>query len=69
LDQNTHVAKDFTNYTIFSLWDTYRALHPLFNLIQTKRNSDMVESMLAHYDQSVHLCYQFGLIMLMRTGV
>ena len=54
LDQNTHVAKDFTNYTIFSLWDTYRALHPLFNLIQTKRNSDMVESMLAHYDQSVH---------------
>ncbi len=54
LDQNIHTADNFTNYTIFSLWDTYRALHPLFNLIQTKRNSDMVESMLAHYDQSVH---------------
>ena len=54
LDQNIHKAKDFTNYTIFSLWDTYRALHPLFNLIQQKRNSDMIESMMAHYDQSVH---------------
>lgn len=52
LDQEVHQAKDFTNYTTFSLWDTYRALHPFFNLVQTKRNSDMVSSMLAHYDQS-----------------
>ncbi|MEO7673930.1 MAG: GH92 family glycosyl hydrolase [Pyrinomonadaceae bacterium] len=42
------------NYTTFSLWDTYRALHPFFNIIQPKRNRDMVRSMLAHYDQSVH---------------
>ncbi|MGN6193799.1 MAG: GH92 family glycosyl hydrolase [Ginsengibacter sp.] len=53
LDQNVHKAKGFTNYTTFSLWDTYRALHPLFNIIQPKRNSDMIKSMLAHYDQSV----------------
>ncbi len=53
LDQNTHQAKGFTNYTTFSLWDTYRALHPLFNILQPKRNADMVKSMLAHYDQSV----------------
>jgi predicted alpha-1,2-mannosidase len=53
LDQNTHKATGFTNYTTFSLWDTYRALHPLFNIIQPKRNADMVASMLAHYDQSV----------------
>ena len=52
LDQNIHAAKDFTNYTTFSLWDTYRALHPLFNIIQSKRNRDMVNSMLAHYNQS-----------------
>lgn len=51
LDQNTHTA-DFTNYTTFSLWDTYRTLHPFFNIIQPKRNDDMVKSMLAHYDQS-----------------
>lgn len=52
LDQNVHQATDFTNYTTFSLWDTYRALHPLFNLIQPERNNDMVHSMMAHYDQS-----------------
>jgi len=54
LDQNIHKADGFTNYTTFSLWDTYRALHPLFNIVQPKRNTDMIKSMLAHYDQSVH---------------
>jgi predicted alpha-1,2-mannosidase len=54
LDQNIHEAKDFTNYTVFSLWDTYRALHPLFNVIQPSRNADMVKSMMEHYNQSVH---------------
>lgn len=54
LDQNVHQAKGFTNYTTFSLWDTYRALHPFFNIVQPKRNGEMVNSMMAHYDQSVH---------------
>ncbi|MCB9000541.1 MAG: glycoside hydrolase family 92 protein [Bacteroidales bacterium] len=54
LDQNVHKATDFVNYTTFSLWDTYRALHPLFNIIQPQRNVDMIKSMLAHYHQSVH---------------
>lgn len=54
LDQNIHQSEGFTNYSIFSLWDTFRALHPLFNLIQPTRNTDMIKSMLAHYDQSVH---------------
>ncbi|MEA1888028.1 MAG: GH92 family glycosyl hydrolase [Bacteroidota bacterium] len=54
IDQNIHRAEGFTNYTIFSLWDTYRALHPLFNIIQPSRSIDMVESMLTHFDQSVH---------------
>ena len=52
LDQDVHIAKDFTNYSTFSLWDTYRALHPFFNIIQPSRNNDMVKSMMAHYDQS-----------------
>ena len=52
LDQDVHKAEGFTNYTTFSLWDTYRALHPFFNIIQPARNNDMVKSMLAHYDQS-----------------
>lgn len=55
IDHNIHQAENgFTNYTIFSVWDTYRALHPLFNLINRERSEDIVNSMLAHYDQSVH---------------
>jgi predicted alpha-1,2-mannosidase len=54
LDQNVHQANGFTNYTTFSLWDTYRALHPFFNIVQPKRNREMIRSMTAHYDQSVH---------------
>jgi predicted alpha-1,2-mannosidase len=54
LDQNVHQSEGFTNYTIFSLWDTFRALHPLFTITQPARANDMVKSMLAHYQQSVH---------------
>ncbi|MBR5563813.1 MAG: GH92 family glycosyl hydrolase [Bacteroidales bacterium] len=54
LDHNIHKAEDFVNYTVFSLWDTYRAEHPLMNIIQPKRSADMVASMIAHQQQSVH---------------
>lgn len=54
IDRNTYKADGFDNYTTFSLWDTYRALHPLFNIVQPSRNVNMIKSMLAHYDQSVH---------------
>lgn len=52
LDQEIHQADGFTNYTTFSIWDTYRALHPLFNILQPARNNDMVKSMLYHYEQN-----------------
>ncbi len=54
LDHNIHKAEGFENYTVFSLWDTYRAEHPLMNLIQPKRSADMVMSMIRHQQQSVH---------------
>ncbi len=54
LDNNIHRAEGFTNYTIFSLWDTYRAEHPLLNLMKTNQNRDMVLSMLRHQQQSAH---------------
>ena len=54
LDQNVYTSDGFTNYTTFSLWDTYRALHPFFTIIQPARNNDMIKSMLAHQQQSVH---------------
>ena len=41
----------FNNYTIFSLWDTYRTFHPLMTLIQPERVNDFVNSMLAIYQQ------------------
>jgi len=52
LDQNIHTAEGFDNYTVFSLWDTYRATHPLFCLTQADRNANMIQSMLKHYEQS-----------------
>ena len=55
-DMEIHEAKDFTNYTIFSLWDTYRAEHPLLNLIKPKQGQDMAESMIRIQQQSaLHL--------------
>lgn len=54
LDHNIHQADGFTNYTVFSVWDTYRALHPLFNLINRQVNTDIAQSMLQHCAQSVH---------------
>ncbi len=52
LDQDVHTAEGFTNYTVFSLWDTYRALHPLLTILQPARDADMINSMLAHQEQS-----------------
>ncbi len=54
LDGNIHTADGFTNYTIFSLWDTYRAQHPLLTILQPERAAHMIRSMLAHRRQSVH---------------
>lgn len=54
VDGNIHRAESFTNYTIFSTWDTFRALHPLYNIIQRERSHDIIESMIAHSEQSVH---------------
>ena len=54
VDGQVHQAEGFQNYTVFSLWDTYRALHPLLALIRPERNADMVQSMLAHQQQSAN---------------
>lgn len=51
MDRKNHTA-GFQNYTIFSLWDTYRAENPLLALIQPNRVDDMVQSMLAEYNES-----------------
>lgn len=56
IDQDIHQAKDFTNYTIFSLWDTYRAEHPLLNLMKPAEGLDMARTMLKLQEQNpMHL--------------
>ena len=54
-DWKVHKNPGFDNYTIFSLWDTYRAAHPLYTIIDPKRTADFVNSMLAIYDQTGQL--------------
>lgn len=51
MDQKVHIADGFTYYTVFSLWDTYRAEDPLMNLIDRKRTVDFIKSFLAMYEQ------------------
>ena len=48
-DLKIHQANNFTNYTIFSLWDTYRAEHPLFTIIDRKRSNDFIKTFLQQY--------------------
>ncbi len=50
-DKKVYKNAPFQNYTTFSLWDTYRAAQPFYTLTQTKRVSDMVNSLLAIYQQ------------------
>ena len=49
-DLKIHQARGFTNYTVFSLWDTFRAEHPLFALIDQKRDRDFIKTFLAQYE-------------------
>lgn len=53
IDGNIHYAGDFDNYTIFSVWDTYRAEHPLLGLLKPSRNTHMVQSMIRHQQQNI----------------
>lgn len=51
LDQKVHTAQGFNYYTVFSLWDTFRAEHPLLTLIDKKRTRDFIKTFLAMYEQ------------------
>ena len=50
-DGEIHRNPGFDTYTIFSLWDTYRAAHPLFTLTQPERVGQFIQTMLAIRDQ------------------
>lgn len=50
-DKKIHKADGWTNYSSFSLWDTYRAAHPLYTIVDPEADGDMVNSFLAFYGQ------------------
>ncbi len=56
IGQNIFKDTTFTNYSTFSLWDTYRALHPLYTIIIPEKTDDMVRSMIEHYNQNPYKC-------------
>ena len=54
-DNQIHVAEGFDYYTVFSLWDTFRAAHPLYTLIDKKRTSDYINTFIKQYEQGGRL--------------
>lgn len=50
-DGQVHQAEGFVYYSDFSLWDTYRTSHPLFNLLQRERHADMLQSLVTMAEQ------------------
>lgn len=50
-DTTTHRATDFTYYCDFNLWDTFRAVHPLLNIVDPKRSGDMMQSLVKKAEQ------------------
>ena len=55
LDGKPHNAAKNTNYTVFSLWDTFRAAHPLYTIIDTKRTIDFINTFIRQYEEGGRL--------------
>ena len=54
-DNKIHQAEGFDYYSVFSLWDTFRAAHPLYTLIEKKRTADFINTFLKQYEQGGRL--------------
>ncbi|MBU1720259.1 MAG: GH92 family glycosyl hydrolase, partial [Bacteroidetes bacterium] len=54
-DFKIHDAGKDAQYTVFSLWDTYRALHPLFSIIDKKRTAGFVRTFIRQYEEGGRL--------------
>ena len=51
-DDEVHTVQGFDRFDTFSLWDTFRAAHPLYTIIQQERLPDFIQSLLAHYKET-----------------
>jgi predicted alpha-1,2-mannosidase len=54
-DKKAHMAPKDTHYTVFSLWDTFRAAHPLYTLTNQKRTADFINTFIRQYEQGGRL--------------
>ena len=54
-DKIHHTDGKFNYYTVFSLWDTYRALHPLLSILDKKRTNDFIQTFIKQYEQGGRL--------------
>lgn len=54
-DNKVHKGEGFDYYSVFSLWDTFRAAHPLYTLIEKKRTADFINTFLKQYEQGGRL--------------
>jgi len=52
MDGKVYSSKGVDEYTVFSLWDTFRALHPLFTIVEQKRTNDIINSFYSKYKES-----------------
>jgi len=50
MDMKIHQSDDHTHYTVFSLWDTYRAAHPLYTIIEQERTNDFIKTFIKKYE-------------------
>ncbi|MGB3605519.1 GH92 family glycosyl hydrolase, partial [Psychroserpens sp.] len=51
MDLEIHQTTDFDYYSVFSLWDTYRAAHPLYTIIEQDRTNNFINTFLAKFDE------------------
>jgi predicted alpha-1,2-mannosidase len=50
MDLTIRTSETMSNYTVFSLWDTFRALHPLFTVLEPERDAAMIRSLVDKYE-------------------
>jgi predicted alpha-1,2-mannosidase len=55
MDKKIHTANNSVNYTIFSLWDTFRGAHPLYTIVDQKRTVDFINTFIRQYEQGGRL--------------
>ncbi|MGB1039753.1 MAG: GH92 family glycosyl hydrolase [Flavobacteriales bacterium] len=51
MDNEIHYNSEFDYYTVFSLWDTYRATHPLYTIIEQDRTNDFINTFISKYEE------------------